>query len=67
MEQTRLFRLAVESGSLHFNHIPGSGWALRVGVRRGDEDWRDVEYQVYSHLGTQELLDVIYAHLDASL
>lgn len=67
MHQNRLFRLAVESGAVTFRHVPGVGWSLVVAARRGDESWRDVSPDYYHGLSTQELLDTLYASLDAIL
>lgn len=67
MKQERLFRLAVEAGTVTFGHEPGKGWRLVMALRRGDELWQECEREVYEGLTTVELLDVISAHLDASL
>ena len=67
MKQERLFRLAVESGSVTFRHEPGVGWCVTFWLRRGDELPDEVQSERYSGLGTAELLDVIAAHLDAHL
>lgn len=67
MRQERLFRLAVESGSITFMHEPGKGWRLTVACRRGDETWLEAKTEVYEGLSTAELLDTIYASLDVVL
>lgn len=67
MRQDRLFRLAVESGTITLMHEPGSGWRLTVTLRRGDETWLEAKTETYTHLSTAELLDAIYAHLDTAL
>lgn len=67
VEQTRLFRLAVEAGQVSFHHLPGRGWSLTVGLRRGDEPWNEVRFEHYYSLTTVELLDVVAAHLDREL
>lgn len=67
MHQDRLFRLAVEAGSVVFIHEPGVGWRLSVNIRRGDEQWDETETEVYRGLSTQEMLDTVYAHLDSAL
>lgn len=67
MIEERLFRLAVESGAVAFNHVAGQGWMLSVGVRRGDESWREVKPDLYERLTTVELLQVISSTLDAAL
>lgn len=67
MEQTRLFRLAVEAGSVSFHHEPGRGWCLTMALRRGDETWQEASRETYERLTTVELLDVVASHLDASL
>lgn len=67
MENLRLFRLAVESGSVSFNHYGRDGWSLTVALRRGDEAWTDVVSEHYSGLTTVELLDTLAAHLDSHL
>ena len=67
MQQDRLFRLAVEAGSINFRHEPGRGWVLNIVLRRGDEDWSSIQPETYSHLTTVELLDAVAAHLDGAL
>jgi len=67
MTQDRLFRLAIEAGTVTFHHVAGSGWVLTVACRRGDEAWDEVQRETYSHLTTVELLDTIYACLDSTL
>jgi hypothetical protein len=67
MEQTRLFRLAVESGTVTFRHEPARGWNVTVTCRRGDETWLEAQTEVYEGLSTAELLDTIYACLDVVL
>lgn len=67
MEQARLFRLAVESGSITFQHVAGYGWRLTIVLRRGDESWTDARSVTYDRLSTAELLDTLYSHCDAML
>lgn len=67
MEQARLFRLAVEAGSVSFRHVPGSGWTLTVWLRRGDEAPDEVQADTYAGLSTHELLSTIDAVLDREL
>lgn len=67
MEQRRLFRLAVEAGTITFGHEPGQGWRVVMALRRGDEAWEECAREIYSHLTTVELIDVIERHLDAHL
>jgi hypothetical protein len=67
MTQDRLFRLAIEAGTVTFHHVAGAGWVLTVACRRGDEAWDEVQRETYSHLTTVELLDTIYACLDSTL
>lgn len=67
MRQERLFRLAVESGAITFWHEPGRGWNLVVRFRRGDEAWSDANNDRYEGLSTHELIDTLYASLDAAL
>jgi hypothetical protein len=65
--QQRLFRLAVESGSVNFRHEPGRGWHLVIWLRRGDESPDDAARETYSGLTTVELLQVIEGTLDTEL
>lgn len=67
MRQERLVRLAVESGSVSFQHVAGYGWRLVIVCRRGDESWTDARSITYDRLSTAEMLDTIYAHLDRIL
>ena len=67
MQQDRLFRLAVEAGHIQFSHVPGRGWTLTMRVRRGQELWDESPVEMYEALTTVELLDTIYAALDAAL
>lgn len=67
MYQDRLFRLAVESGTITFMHEPGRGWRLTLTCRRGDETWLEASTDTYEGLSTHELLDTVYAHLDTTL
>lgn len=67
MEQTRLFRLAVESGAVSFRHEPGRGWNMTVTCRRGDETWLEAQTETYEGMSTHELLDTLYAALDGIL
>jgi hypothetical protein len=67
MNQQKLFRLAVESGTITFMHEPGRGWRLTLTCRRGDETWLEARTETYEGLSTAELLDTIYAHLDTVL
>jgi hypothetical protein len=65
--QDRLFRLAVEAGSINFWHEPGIGWFLVTITRRGDETWQEAETCRYQGLSTMELLTAVDAHLDSVL
>lgn len=65
--QERMFRLAVDSIDLNANHRGADGWQLRIGVRRGDESWHDVSFDVYDHLDTPELYDVIATQIAVAL
>jgi uncharacterized protein YcnI len=65
--QERLFRLAVESGVVTFQHEPRSGWRIAVRLRRGDETWAEAMWETYDGLSTRELLDVVAATLDSAL
>lgn len=67
MHNPRLFRLAVEAGSVTFHHVPAEGWTVTFWLRHGDEKPSEVQREHYSGLGTAELLDVISAHLDTHL
>jgi translation initiation factor IF-1 len=67
MAQERLFRLAVESGSVTFRHEPGRGWHLVIWLRRGDEVPDEVQPDVYDRLTTVELLGIIDRVLDDQL
>jgi len=59
--QPRLFRLAPEAMHCQASYVPGEGWQLTVGVRRQDEQWPDSARRTFSHLSTEELLDVLDA------
>lgn len=63
MEEARLFRLAYEAGSITFGHVGGQGWTLTATFRRGDESWSEARPVTYSHLSTEELVDVIEAEI----
>jgi hypothetical protein len=65
--QERLFRLAVEAGSVTFWHEPAIGWHLVINLRRGDEAWWETTKERYQGMSTSELLDTLYAHLDGVL
>lgn len=67
MHQEKLFRLAVEAGTINFHHEAGSGWVLVIKLRRGAELWDESVAECYDHLTTVELIDTIYAHLDSAL
>lgn len=67
MHQERLFRLAVESGAIHFRHEPGKGWHLVIRFIRGDESWQESPLEFYEGLSTMELLATIDAALDSAL
>lgn len=62
-----MFRLAVDSITVSANHEGASGWSCRIGARRGDEHWRDVEIDSYTLLSTDELYDVIVTALAVQL
>jgi hypothetical protein len=65
--QDRLFRLAVEAGTINFWHEPAKGWSLVVKFRRGDERWDEATHERYDHLSTLEMLETLYASLDGAL
>lgn len=67
MQQDRLFRLAVEAGTINFSHVPGRGWTLTVKVRRGQELWDESPVELYEALTTVEMIDTVYASLDSAL
>lgn len=66
-QQQKLFRLAVESGHVIFNHEPGRGWRLQMAFRRGAELWSETDAEVYEGLTTVELITTIEAGLDSAL
>jgi hypothetical protein len=61
--QEQLFIGAVEACILSAQFHLGEGWTLRLQIRRQFEDWADCRTEVYDHLTTDELVDV----LDVSL
>lgn len=67
MIESRLFRLAIESGVITFFHEPRCGWKLTIRFRRGDEAWAEAQWDTYSGLSTREMLDLIDSALDSAL
>ena len=67
VDQTRLFRLAVEAGTVTFRHEPGRGWHMTITCRRGDESWQESQSDSYSGMSTAELLDTMHSALDGIL
>lgn len=67
MDQQRLFTLAVEAVALTAVHDGAAGWRLMITLRRQGESWADVERVDYSHMTTQELLDVVCVELENRL
>jgi len=67
MEQIRLFRLATEVIHIHSTFVAGEGWHVTFTSRRQDESWADTRPSTYSHLTTDELLQVIDAELSTAL
>lgn len=63
-DQSRLFRLAVESVHVHCVHEWNRGWRVGIGSRRGDEEWEQAEKRSYTYLSTPEMVDVIHAELE---
>lgn len=61
--QQPLFLGAVEAAIWSSHYVLGEGWTLRLQIRRQFEDWADCRTEVYDHLTTDELLEV----LDVSL
>lgn len=61
--QEQLFVGAVEAAILQAVFKPGEGWCSTLIVRRQFEEWADCRREVYEHLTTDELFDV----LDVSL
>ena len=61
--QERLFELAVEAGTIALAFRPGEGWYLRVAMRRGGQEWSEVDGRTYWGLSTPEMVDVIDAEL----
>lgn len=67
MPQPRLFRLAPEAFAVTAHYEHGRGWALRVVVRRQDEQWDEAHCETYQQLSTPEALDVLLADLELAL
>lgn len=64
MDQERLpFDGAVEAVIIGAHFVLGEGWTLRLQLRRQFEEWGDARTELYDHLTTDELVDV----LDVSL
>ena len=59
MDELRLFRLAPEAMHLNATYVAGSGWHVTLGMRRQDEQWAGAYRATYTHLTTEELMDVI--------
>ena len=66
-EQSRLFRLGLEAVTVHASWSWPGGWQLRIGGRRQGESWDDAPIRDYSHLATDELVDVIHCELERLL
>ena len=64
MHEPRLFRAPHAGVVIQAQHVPAErGWRLIVRLRRDDESW-DAGYRAdYSHLTTDELVDVLHAEL----
>jgi len=63
----RLFNLAPETFIVQAHHVAGEGWRLLISMRRQDEPWPDARRDVYDHLTTEELVDVILATTSQAL
>lgn len=63
MDEPRLFRLAPEAMHLQATYVIGSGWHLSIGMRRQDEQWTGSYRATYTHLTTEEMVDVVCEEL----
>jgi len=54
---------AVEAAIIQAHFILGEGWTLRLTLRRQFEDWSDCRTELFDHLTTDELVDVLEASL----
>ena len=63
MPQQPLFLGSVEAAIISANYTLGDGWKVRLQIRRQYEHWEDCRTEVYDHLTTDEMVDV----LDVSL
>lgn len=67
-QEQKLFRLAVDAIMISAHYERGFGWVCVIKLRRGDEDWHEnVEGDRYDGLTTEELVEVIDAHLSSRL
>lgn len=66
MDELRLFRLAPEAMHLQATYVHGQGWHLTFGMRRQDEQWSGSYRCTYTHLTTDELVDVIGEELSTA-
>ena len=66
-DQSRLFKLALESLNVHATHTGHQGWRLSVGGRRQGDAWSESPTRVYEFLSTPELFDVIVVELERLL
>ena len=63
MDQQPLFRLAVEAMAMSARFVPMEGWHVVLTARRGDEEWAASERRTYTHLTSEELVDVLEAEV----
>lgn len=49
------------------HYVIGEGWKLSLTVRRQFQDWRNASAGHYSHLTTEELVDVLCSTLAVEL
>lgn len=63
--EQQLFEGSVEAVIIGATWVPGEGWQLRLQVRRQFQDWQDARTELYDHLSTPELVDVLDASLGA--
>jgi hypothetical protein len=62
--QETLWVLAYEGLTVNAWRDAWGRWEARVKIRRGDEKWSDVAADLYEHLTTPELVDVLGAVAD---
>lgn len=67
MQQDRLFRLPVAAITVTAYYEAPEGWRLVITARRADESWTDTRPEWYSHLTSNEMLDVLSAALATQL